>query len=117
MAWNYRENEGVVTLDLPVYLRSDESLVRFRQTVSALLDSGKNRIILDFHRLELINSTGIAHLLRAVQDARQRAGDIKAIHLNPAVSELFHYVGLHTKIDFLPDETDALKQFQETTCQ
>jgi len=117
MAWNQCENEGVVILDLPVSLRSDESLARFRQTISALMDSGKNRIILDFHRLELINSTGIAHLLRAVQDARMGGGDIKAIRLKPAVSELFHYVGLQTKIDCLPEEADALKQFQVTTCQ
>jgi anti-anti-sigma factor len=117
MAWNHRENDGVVILDLPVSLRSDESLVCFHQNVSALMDSGKNRIILDFHRLELINSSGIAHLLRAVQDARLRGGDIKAIHLKPEVSELFHYVGLQTKIDCLPEEADALKQFQVTTCQ
>jgi anti-anti-sigma factor len=117
MAWNHHENEGVVILDLPIFLRSDEMLNRFRQTLSALMDSGKNHLILDFHRLTLINSAGIAHLLRAAQDVRLKGGDLKAIRLKPAVRELFYYAGLHTKIDLLANESDAVKRFQGITCQ
>jgi anti-anti-sigma factor len=117
MAWNHRENDGVVTLDMPVYLRSDEALDRFIQTISALMDSGKNQIILDFRQLTLVNSAGIAHLLRAAQDARQKGGDIKVIHLKPAVRDLFLYTGIHAKIDILSDETEAIKRFQGIICQ
>jgi anti-anti-sigma factor len=117
MAWNHHENEGVVVLNLPVFLRSDETLNRFRQTLSALMDSGKNYLVLDFSHLILINSAGIAHLLRAAQDIRLKGGDIKAIRLNPAVRELFQYTGLQRKIDILPNESDAVKRFQEITCQ
>ena len=117
MAWNHRVCNGVEILEMPIFLRGDEALDRFCQTISALMDSGKYQIILDFHRLTLINSAGIAHLLRAVQDARQRGGDIKVIRLKPAVRDLFHYTGIHTKIDILSDENDAKKRFQGITCQ
>ena len=116
MAWNHRETDGVVILDLPVYLRSDEDLNRLRQTIGALIDSGKCNLILNFQRVTLINSAGIAHLLRAVQKARDGGGDIKAIHLQPAIRDLFQYAGLLTKIDLISDEIEAVKRFQEITC-
>ena len=116
MAWNHRETDGVIILDLPVFLRSDEDLNRLRQTIGALIDSGKCNLILDFQRVTLINSAGIAHLLRAVQKARDRGGDIKAICLQPAVRDLFNYAGLHSKIDLLSDEIEAVKRFQEIIC-
>ncbi|KPL07636.1 hypothetical protein AMJ86_03670 [bacterium SM23_57] len=116
MAWNHRETDGVIILDMPVFLRSDEELDRFCQTISALMDAGRRQIILDFHRLSLINSAGIAHLLRAAQDARLHDGDIKVIRLKPAIRDLFHYTGIHTKIEILPDEDDAVKRFQEISC-
>ena len=116
MAWNHRETGGVVILDLPVFLRSDEELNRFCQTISALIDSGKNKLIVDFHRVTLINSAGIAHLLRGVQDARDRGGDVKAIRLQPAVRDLFQYAGLFTKIDLLTNEEEAVEKFQRISC-
>jgi anti-anti-sigma factor len=117
MAWNHREKDGVVVLNMPVFLRSDEALNRFCQTIDALMDSGKLHLVLDFNNLTLINSAGIAHLLRAVQNARSRGGDIKAIRLKPAVRDLFHYTGIYTKIDLLQDEDDAIGRFQRTPCQ
>ena len=102
---------------MPVFLRSDEALDRFIQTISALMESGKSQIILDFRQLALINSAGIAHLLRAAQEARPKGGDIKAIRLKPAIRELFQYTGIHTKIDILADEVEAIKQFQGISCR
>jgi anti-anti-sigma factor len=116
MAWNHHEVDDVVILALPVFLRSDEDLNRLRQTIGALIDSGKHNLILDFQRVTLINSAGIAHLLRAAQKARDRGGDIKAIRLQPAVRDLFQYAGIHTQIDLLSDESDAVKRFQEILC-
>jgi len=116
MAWNHREHDGVVILEMPVYLRSDEAFDRFIQTIGALMDAGKCRIILDFRHLALINSAGIAHLLRAAQDARHKGGDVKVIRPKPAVRDLFRYTGMPAKIDILSNETDAKKRFQRIAC-
>ena len=64
MAWNHRETDGVVILDLPVYLRSDEDLNRLRQTIGALIDSGKCNLILNFLSSLLISVLFLHNSLR-----------------------------------------------------
>ena len=55
--------------------------------------AGVKKLILDFAGVEYISSAGLRVLLAAEKSMRRQSGQMKLIHVNPAVKEIIRLAG------------------------
>jgi anti-anti-sigma factor len=75
---------------------------RLRQTVAA----GVKRLILDFSKVYMVDSSGIGLLIAAHNSVRKNGGSLSVIYASPEILGLFRSMGLthHLKITGDPAE-------------
>lgn len=78
---------AVVTLSGELLDEEDETILD--QEIRSLTSDNINKIILDFARINRINSQGLAALLSAVKFVRGRGGDIRLASLDEHINSIF----------------------------
>ncbi|WP_420630055.1 STAS domain-containing protein [Candidatus Leptofilum sp.] len=74
--------------------RLDQTLnPELEQQLTALLNSGKSRLIVDLSQANYINSGGLRTLVTGWRKARQQEGDLVLCGLNGRLQEIFSMVG------------------------
>jgi len=63
------------------------SLALFK-TLFELIDSGRNKIVMDLRTVKFMNSSGLGLLIGAVTKVRQAGGDIRLTHLSDKIHRL-----------------------------
>jgi anti-anti-sigma factor len=79
----------VAVLSLSGELLDDEDESVLDQKITSLTADNINKIILDFGRLNRINSQGLAALLSAVKNVRCSGGDIRIAGLDEHLNNIF----------------------------
>jgi anti-anti-sigma factor len=72
--------------------------------------SGKTHIILNFARVDYINSAGIATIISILAEARQRAQQLLIVGLNDHYRKIFRMVGVARYAEILDSERQALER-------
>jgi anti-anti-sigma factor len=72
--------------------------------------SGKTHIILNFARVDYINSAGIATIISILAEARQRAQQLLIVGLNDHYRKIFRMVGVARYAEIYENEQDALEK-------
>ena len=75
--------------------------------LTALLDSGKNKLIIDMSRTSYINSGGLRALVTGWRKARQQDGNLVLFGLNDRLQEIFGMVGFDQLFQIYPDRQAA----------
>jgi anti-sigma B factor antagonist len=86
-----------------------ENIEVFRQHIDRLIDSDVTTVILDFEKLEEIDSTGIGGIISLLKRMRLKSGDVRIINLRGAVKKLFELLRIDRGIDVYEDLESALK--------
>jgi anti-sigma B factor antagonist len=86
----------------------DEAL---RRAVDHILEDGGSKIILDFHRVAVLDSSGIGALLAAQRTASGRGGEIKLIRLPTRVYRILEITEVLKLFDVFQDESEAMESF------
>ena len=107
-----RQVRNVAVLDLDGQLRTAGSGVALPDTISRLLDEGRNRILLNLSGVASTDANGLGDLLASHNTVNKQGGEIKLLHPTHRVRELMTNTRLLTVFDIYENESDALDSFK-----
>ena len=81
----------------------------FAQRLSAAIDGGRTRIVVDMSGVEFIDSTGLSVLLNGLRLVSQMHGRMGIVCTNPTVLRLFHITNLDKTFDIFADRAQAIE--------
>jgi len=106
------QNMNVIVKQLPDDLSVKQGRVFFRE-VEECLNSDRPRIVFDCSKLQQLDSAGIHVLLRCLEEAMKRNGDVKLAALPAAAAATLEVTGVNRLFEFFDTTTDAVCSFQQ----
>ncbi len=82
-----------------------------QQRLTRLIEEGANRFLVNFEKLDYINSAGLCVLLVAAKQLEGIDGELRICSLNEVVREVFDISGFTTIFKVFGSESDALDGF------
>jgi len=112
MRFGLRENDDVLIVDLSGEIRFSEiSTVTLQQLITEHLSSGKRKFLLNFAKVDFIDSYGIGDIVSAHMAVKDKKGTLKFVHLSDKLWIIFNYSGLTRVFEIFDSEDKALKSF------
>lgn len=105
-----RRHGDIVILDLAGEIRliseSQESLSKF---IKSLLAKGLRNFILNFARVDFVDSNGIGEIVAAFASTKHAEGTMKLCNVSDKVMLILNYTQINRLIEVFADESDAIK--------
>jgi anti-sigma B factor antagonist len=109
-----RERDNVTIFDIEGEIRrSDETVLSLHQLVKDLLKEGKRNFLLNFEKVNFIDSMGVGQLLACYKSVIDQRGQLKLMKLNPKIRLLFEVCALTRIFEIFDDEEEAVKSFSK----
>lgn len=107
--------------DIPVFelegkLMGGKESVAISERLKELVAAGKENIILDFSKVQWINSAGIGKILSWVMTLRREGGDIHFVGIKGKVDSYFKITKLYTVLEFYKTKEEALDKILSSQC-
>jgi len=106
-----REREGVLILDLNGRITVGDGAAALRDTLRELVAAGSQSFILNLHKVDYIDSTGLGAMVVCFTSVRRVGGKLKLENLNRRNVELLVLTKLTTVFEIFNDEQDAVNSF------
>ncbi|MDF2668853.1 MAG: anti-anti-sigma factor [Paenibacillus sp.] len=103
---------GGVILDMKGDLTKDAEGILLHQRKWAEEYSEEARVILNFSKVEYINSAGIAVLIRLAQTVKKASITLYAFGINTHYQKMFRLIGLTEFIMIYPDEYSLMQRLR-----
>ena len=100
-----------VDAQVRIGLRFGASAVPLSKAVQGLLDEGRDQILLNLQRVRTIDSRGVAEIVSAASNTKQKGGRIKLVLLNERIQELMSKAGVLTSFEVFDVESRAIQSF------
>jgi anti-sigma B factor antagonist len=81
----------------------------FSERLNAAIADGKTALVLDFSRVEFIDSTGLSVLLNGLRRVTRQRGRMILVCSNPTVLRLFEITRLDTTFDIRATRDEAIQ--------
>ena len=81
------------------------------EAVRGALDEGERKVLLDFSKVEYMDSSGIGELVSCYTTIKNRNGFLRIFGLNAKVFSLMKMTSLHSVFDTFDTEAEALKGY------
>jgi anti-sigma B factor antagonist len=107
-----RSQGTVKIIKLRGRLALGEPVERLRETMTDLLSSGENRLVLDLEELATMDSSGIGLLSRFLTSTKQQGGSLKLVNPSKFVVQTLKLVGLLNLFEVFPETQAAAASFQ-----
>jgi anti-anti-sigma factor len=112
MIINKREKNSVVIFDIEGEIkRSDITDVTLHQLVKDQLETGKKHILLNFEKVEFIDSFGVGEILASYISTHNLGGKLKLARISKKLFLIFQVTMLTKVLDIVEDEETALQGF------
>lgn len=106
-----KRNSGeIATIGISGYLDAHTAPI-LEKELSTTIDSGTNKIIVNFENLDYISSAGLGVFMAFIEDVRNSGGDIKMSDMNEKVYSVFDLLGFPLLFDIELKEADAFNKF------
>lgn len=79
--------------------------------INALLDSGANKLLINFEKIDYVSSAGLRLLLATAKRMKASAGGLRICCLNATVQEVFDISGFASILSVSAAEQEALDAF------
>jgi len=109
---NQLEKEGITLLELQGKLTFGEECEIFNKQIKDLLDTNKNKIILNLEEVSYCDSSGLGNLLTALGTVTAQGGDLKLLKPSEKIQDLLDLTKLNTIFDIHTSEEEALASFK-----
>jgi len=107
-----RFKDDVVIFDIEGEIRrSDITDVTLHQLVKDQLDGGRRNVLLNFERVEFIDSFGVGEILASYISTHNLGGKLKLIRISKKLYLIFQVTMLTKVLEIFEDEEAALKSF------
>ncbi len=112
MSVKLRAKKGVVIADLSGEIRlTDDQTPSLHRLIAEQLDDGKSDILINFARVDFIDSYGIGDLVASYLAVKEKKGRLKLAGLSPKIWLIFQYSGLTRILEIFDSEDKALQSF------
>jgi anti-anti-sigma factor len=112
MRFSLREKGDVVIMDLAGEVRlTEDSTPSLQELLVEQLASGKRKILLNFAKVEFIDSYGIGDIVAGYIAVKEKNGIMKFARLSDKIWLIFNYSGLTKIFEIFDSEEKALKSF------
>ncbi len=102
------EKDGVTVIAITGDVDADTSST-LENTIVQVLETGQNRLVLDFSGVDFLASAGLRVILNAQQRAHARGGEVRLCALHPHVFKVFEMVGFNQMFTITNTRDDALR--------
>ena len=106
-----RTEGRVIVLDLKGPLALGEGEEAFRQKIAQLLKEKKTAILLNFEKVEFIDSSGVGALIKCLTSVSRAGGKLKGLRPGPMVQKILKITGVFALFEFFDDDADAIASF------
>jgi anti-anti-sigma factor len=112
MMINRRDKNNVVIFDIEGEIkRSDITDVTLHQLVKEQLEVGKKHILLNFEKVEFIDSFGVGEILASYISTHNLGGKLKLARISKKLFLIFQVTMLTKVLDIHEEEDSALLSF------
>ena len=112
MRFGLREKNEVVIIDLAGEIRlSEQYRPSLHTLITEQLSRGKKDILLNFAKVDFIDSYGIGDIVAAYTAVQGKKGRLKFAQLSDKIWLIFNYSGLTKVFELFDSEEKALKSF------
>jgi len=112
MVINIREKNDIVIIDIEGEIkRADITDITLHQMVKDQLDAGKRYILLNFEKVEFIDSFGVGEILASYISTHNLGGKLKIVKISKRLYLIFQVTMLTNVLEMFDDEEMALKSF------
>ncbi len=108
-----RRDEEVSILALTGKLIIGDGDVAMREAISAELDAGVKKILLDLGGVKALDSSGLGELVRCKASAESQSATIRLLHVEDKVQEILEMTRLIGIFDTYDDPIDAIASFRD----
>lgn len=84
---------------------------RVREAFKKILQEKKVKVLIDFHKVPFVDSSGIALLLEIVQNFAKANGRMCLCHVNKKIISVFEITKVHKMFNIFESHEDALRSF------
>ena len=109
-----RALERIIVVDAVGRLTFRDSHTHLRDLIYVLCSNGHRRFLLNLAEVDFIDSDGLGELVRCYTSVRQRGCEMKLVHPNKHVQNLFNVTRLNTFFEIYAEEHVALQAFGES---
>ena len=102
-----RKLKGVIVVDIIGRIVLGEGS-RLRETISALLEDGERKLLLNLAEVDHIDSAGLGEIIRAYTSVTKQGGQVHLLKLTNKVRDLLQITKLCTVLEVHDDEADAI---------
>ena len=106
-----KEANGVVFIKISGRLDA-ASASDAEKTITEVIDSGTQKVLIDLAELRYISSAGLRTLLVAAKEIKSKGGKIVLCSMIESVKKVFEISGFSTIFDIRESEDDALTCFK-----
>lgn len=112
MQFSVREKGNVIIMDLAGEIRLLEDVtLSLQHLIREQLASGKKNILLNFAKVDFIDSYGIGDIVSSYVTVQHKKGKLKFAGLSNKLWLIFNYSGLTKIFEIFDSEEKALKSF------
>ena len=110
MELSVHHNQGVTVVMVSGEMDAGNS-TQLGEELDHLLSEGSGKLVIDLGKVDFINSSGLATLVRYYKLARSNRGDISLVALQPPIRQVFQLSRLDRVFDLQPDVARAVQRF------
>jgi anti-sigma B factor antagonist len=107
----FREFADIKIIDIGGHLDA-YTAADLEKELSNLIQSGNNKIIVNFSQLEYISSAGLGVFMAFIEDVRNNNGDIKLSSMNQKVFSVFDLLGFPMLFDIADKDDILIEKFE-----
>jgi anti-sigma B factor antagonist len=102
---------GVLVLDLKGKVTLGEGDELLREKVTALVNQGHKKIILNLEDVPYVDSAGLGEIVRAYTTVSRQGGSLKLVNLTKRITDLLSITKLLTVFETFETENEAVRSF------
>jgi anti-sigma B factor antagonist len=111
MKANLRDSGNVAIIELKGKITIGSGDIQLRDTITKLLESGKNNILVEMKEVTAIDSSGIGELVGCYTTVTNKGGKLRLLHLPPKIQDVLTVTQLITVFDVYEVESEAVASF------
>ncbi len=100
------DNACLITLPKEMVMAQTPTL---RAAISRQIESGSNKLVMDLHQVEFIDSSGLSVLVSAHKLTQKRSGEVILLSPSPGVRSLIELTRLHQVFTIFEDKGAAIE--------
>jgi anti-sigma B factor antagonist len=108
---NQRQVGSITIVDLRGDIGLGEASLTLRRTIRDLVESGRTKIILNFSKVNSIDSAGIGELAGAYLPVKSKSGELKFLNPTKKVHGVLQITQLDRVFEVYTDEQTAIRSF------